>query len=83
MKAMRAMLFLTVFICASGLLPAQLAQLPKPFATPSVRNSAQIVAKPASAQLKAPAGFTVSTFADDVQGPRTMVYAPKSTGIRK
>jgi glucose/arabinose dehydrogenase len=76
MKAMRAMLFLTVFICASGLLPAQLAQLPKPFATPSVRNSAQIVAKPASAQLKAPAGFTVSTFADDVQGPRTMVYAP-------
>src|SRR5215468_2972132 len=55
---------------------AQLPQLPEPFTTPSVRNTAQVVAKPESAQLKAPAGFSVSIFADNLQGPRTMLYAP-------
>src|SRR5215467_1369030 len=55
---------------------AQLPKLPEPFATPSVRNTAQVVTKPDSAQLKAPAGFSVSVYADNLQGPRTMVYAP-------
>src|SRR5215468_1994311 len=55
---------------------AQLPQLPEPFTTPSVRNTAQVVAKPESAQLKAPAGFSVSIYADNLQGPRTMLYAP-------
>jgi glucose/arabinose dehydrogenase len=55
---------------------AQLPQLPEPFATPSVRNTAQVVTKPDSAQLKAPAGFSVSVYADNLQGPRTMLYAP-------
>jgi len=55
---------------------AQLPQLPEPFATPSVRNTAEVVAKPDSAQLKAPAGFSVSVYADNLQGPRTMLYAP-------
>jgi glucose/arabinose dehydrogenase len=62
--------------CFSAVVLAQLPKLPAPFATPSVRNSAQIVAKPANAQLQVPAGFAVNVFAEDVQGPRTMVYAP-------
>src|SRR5262245_38051445 len=55
---------------------AQRPNLPQPFATPSVRNSAQIVTKPENGQLKAPAGFSVSRYADNLQGPRTMLYAP-------
>src|SRR4051812_15081919 len=55
---------------------AQLPKLPEPFATSSVSNSAQVVARPARAELRAPAGFTVSLYADNLQGPRTMIYAP-------
>jgi len=55
---------------------AQLPQLSEPFATSSVRNTAEVVTKPDSAQLKAPAGFSVSVYADNLQGPRTMLYAP-------
>jgi len=71
-----AVLLVIVLTCFSGILIAQLAKLPPPNATPSVRNSAQIVAKPDGAQLRAPAGFAVALFADEVEGPRTMVYAP-------
>jgi glucose/arabinose dehydrogenase len=67
----------SIFIAAIAIAAAaQLPQLPEPFATPSVRNTAQVVSKPDSAQLKAPAGFSVSVYADNLQGPRTMLYAP-------
>jgi glucose/arabinose dehydrogenase len=49
--------------------------LPEPFATPSVRNSARVTAKPDNAQLQVPSGFSVSVYADNLQGPRTMLYA--------
>jgi len=66
-----------IFIAALAIVAAaQLPQLPEPFATPSVRNTAQVVSKPANAQLKVPDGFSVSVFADNLQGPRTMLYAP-------
>src|SRR5262245_47785040 len=65
-------LFATLAIAAAG----QQTQLPEPFATPSVRNTAQVVAKPDNAQLKAPTGFSVSVYADNLQGPRTMLYSP-------
>ena len=55
---------------------AQQPKLPEPFATASVRNSAQIVAKPDSAQLHVPMGFSVSVYADKLDGARTMLYAP-------
>src|SRR5258708_6872636 len=55
---------------------AQQPKLPEPFATPSASNSARLIPKPEGAQLKVPAGFTVSVFADNLQGPRTMLYAP-------
>jgi glucose/arabinose dehydrogenase len=68
-----ALMFIAAIAIAAA---AQLPQLPEPFTTPSVRNTAQVVSKPDSAQLKAPAGFSVSVYADNLQGPRTMLYAP-------
>ena len=67
-------LILLVALCVAA--TAQLPKLPEPFATPSVRNSARVVPKPDAAQLKAPAGFSVSLYADNLAGPRTMIYAP-------
>jgi glucose/arabinose dehydrogenase len=65
-----------VFVAVAIVATAQIAKLADPFATPSVRNAAQIVTKPDNVQLKAPTGFSVSLYADNLQGPRTMVYAP-------
>jgi glucose/arabinose dehydrogenase len=77
MRTSRISLFVFVAVVVVGrIVVAQQPKLPEPFATPSVRNSATIVAKPATAQLQVPAGFTVNIFADNVDGPRTMVYAP-------
>jgi glucose/arabinose dehydrogenase len=56
--------------------PGARTPLPEPFATPSVPNRAQIIPKPASAQLKTPQGFTTSVYADGLLGPRSMVYSP-------
>jgi glucose/arabinose dehydrogenase len=50
--------------------------LPEPFATPSGRNFPTVVDKPAGAELSVPAGFRVSVFTSDVQGPRVMRIAP-------
>src|SRR5437868_6802501 len=55
---------------------AQQTKLPAPFATPSANNSARVIPKPEGAQLQVPAGFTVSVYADNLQGPRTMLSAP-------
>jgi glucose/arabinose dehydrogenase/mono/diheme cytochrome c family protein len=52
------------------------ADLPKPFATDSAGNSARYVAPSANFLPKAPAGFTVSLFSQDMDGPRNMRTAP-------
>ncbi|MCR6660253.1 MAG: c-type cytochrome [Asticcacaulis sp.] len=52
------------------------ADLPKPFATNSAGNSAQYVAPSPAFLPKAPAGFTVSLFSNDLDGPRNMRTAP-------
>jgi hypothetical protein len=54
----------------------KVADLPAPFATPSARNSAQVVSKPADAKLHVPPGFKVELFTDQLQGPRQMITAP-------
>lgn len=77
MKVSRIMILLFMagaLVCAA--VTAQLPKLAEPFATPSANNSARVIAKPDTAQLKAPAGFSVSLYADNLQGPRTMLYAP-------
>ena len=50
--------------------------LPKPYATPSVRNSSRVVKRPAGAMPKVPAGFAVSTYAEGLEGPRAIQVAP-------
>src|SRR5262245_33976775 len=77
MNTKRIALFLVVaIVLICSVVAAQLPKLPEPFATPSVRNSASIVPKPDAAQLQVPAGFSVSIYADNIEAPRTMMYAP-------
>ena len=52
------------------------ADLPQPYATSSAGNRAQIVARPANAWPKAPAGFKVEQFASGIPGPRLLRTAP-------
>jgi len=52
------------------------ADLPAPGATRSVANLSQIVARPAGALPKAPAGFAVSLFASGLDEPRVVRVAP-------
>ncbi len=52
------------------------AALPPPFATPSTRNSPQLIVRPTDAVLAVPPGFHVETFAANLEGPRKMLVAP-------
>ncbi len=60
----------------SAVLVAQGPQLPAPFATPSTTNRSQVVPRPDATELKLPAGFTASIFADNLQAPRMLTLAP-------
>lgn len=50
--------------------------LPAPYATPSARNSPQLVPRPEGANPRVPAGFEVSLFASGFQQPRKIITAP-------
>ncbi len=50
--------------------------LPKPFATKGVSNGPSVVAKPAGAWPKAPAGFKVERYAENLDNPRAIRRAP-------
>lgn len=50
--------------------------LPPPFATKSVRNSPKVVGWPEGKVPTAPAGFTVTKFADGLEEPRWAYVAP-------
>jgi glucose/arabinose dehydrogenase len=52
------------------------ADLPKPNATPSVRNKPKVTARPKGAMPKVPAGFRVNEFAIDLESPRMIRKAP-------
>ena len=52
----------------------QIDKLPAPAA--ATPNFGSVVPMPAGAALKAPAGFTVSVYADQIPGARYMTYAP-------
>jgi glucose/arabinose dehydrogenase/mono/diheme cytochrome c family protein len=54
----------------------RVADLPKPFATPSARNNPRVVSRPANAELAVPPGFRVQVFTDQVVAPRQIVAAP-------
>lgn len=58
-------------------LPVNWKDLPAPFATPSVRNNATVVARPEGAALTAPPGFVVEEFMDFAgMRPRFMMLGP-------
>jgi len=50
--------------------------LPPPHDTPSVDNGAPMIGRPEGAWPKAPAGFKVELFADQLSNPRKIVTAP-------
>jgi glucose/arabinose dehydrogenase len=50
--------------------------LPAPFATPAVRETARVIPRPAGAQLSVPSGFSVALLADHLEGPRAIRVAP-------
>jgi glucose/arabinose dehydrogenase len=52
------------------------ADLPPPFATPAVRETARVIAQPPDARLSVPAGFSVTLFADHLDNPRAIRVAP-------
>ena len=52
------------------------ADLPSPFATPAVRETARVIAQPSGAQLSVPSGFSVALFADHLDNPRAIRVAP-------
>jgi glucose/arabinose dehydrogenase len=49
--------------------------LPPPFATESVRNQSKVLGWPSGKMPSAPAGFTVSVFADSLESPRWIYVA--------
>ncbi len=52
------------------------SDLPAPYASPSVGNSARVAARPAGASPHTLPGFSVSLFADGLEGPRRLQVAP-------
>ncbi len=52
------------------------ADLPKPYATESVDNGADLIGRPADAWPQAPAGFKVEQFATGLDNPRLLRTAP-------
>jgi glucose/arabinose dehydrogenase len=59
-----------------SLLVWQQTPLPKPFATPSVKNAPTVIARPDGMKLKVPEGFTIEEYASGFQRPRFMVEGP-------
>jgi glucose/arabinose dehydrogenase len=52
------------------------ADLPRPYATPAVDNSARVVSRPSRAWPLAPDGFKVDLYAGDLKNPRLIRTAP-------
>ncbi|WP_155996561.1 sorbosone dehydrogenase family protein [Verrucomicrobium sp. 3C] len=55
----------------------KLADLPKPFATPSVTCQPPVVPPPGQPSLRLPVGFQVSVFARDLEEPRWLALTPE------
>ena len=52
------------------------ASLPKPFASDSASNSAQVIPIPQNPTLQVPQGFTVNVFAENLDRPRWLALTP-------
>ncbi|MBI4463437.1 MAG: sorbosone dehydrogenase family protein [Acidobacteria bacterium] len=56
--------------------PADSLILPEPFATPSARNFSKVIGWPQGVTPKAPAGFAVSLYAENLDNPRWLYVLP-------
>jgi glucose/arabinose dehydrogenase len=67
-----------IFLCSLGASVAAIAQQRTQLVPPTEPrpNFGRVVERPENAMPKAPAGFTVELFADDVRGARIMEFAP-------
>src|SRR5277367_6588445 len=52
------------------------ADLPQPYATPAADNGAHVVSRPSEAWPKAPDGFKVELYAENLKNPRLIRTAP-------
>lgn len=70
-------LMLSGAVALSAVLVAQQRQAPQlPAPSPARPNPGQNIPRPEGAMPKAPAGFTVDVYFDNIQGPRIMEWAP-------
>jgi len=89
MRGFNCLAILAFFVAApcmaAGAIPGQKpgqhflvtpADMPAPYATPAAGNGPRVIPRPAGATPEAPAGFTVSIFADGLDDPRWMAVAP-------
>jgi len=72
----RGMLLGAAALAAGAAFYAADVKLPAPYATPSVNNGPHVIPQPAGAQLQAPAGFSVSVYAEGFERPRYMLLGP-------
>ena len=56
--------------------PSEKVVLPKPFATPYVRNRARVIGWPAGLTPKAPPGFQMSLYGEELDSPRKAYVLP-------
>lgn len=57
------------------------ATMPAPFQSPSVANPAERVRRPADAQLRVPQGFRAQLWAENVEHPRTIIFAANGDAL--
>jgi len=68
--------FVAALVAAAAVawqLPPNPSALPRPFATASVRNFPDVIARPATSQLRYPAGFRVEEWASGFDVPRFLL----------
>ncbi|PYV34589.1 MAG: L-sorbosone dehydrogenase [Acidobacteria bacterium] len=72
------LLFTVILLISLAVMAFQLTpqQLPPPYHTPSANNRPQVVPKPEGSEIRVPAGFQVSVFAEGFERPRFMLLGP-------
>jgi len=69
-------LAISIGVLAGALAAQNDVKLAEPFATPSAKNTPNVIPRPATGQLKVPAGFTVEEYLDGIERPRYMALGP-------
>ncbi len=67
---------ITLLVVVNCKSQTETVQLPAPYATPSVRNNSKEIGWPVGKTPIAPAGFTVTAFAENLDNPRWIYVAP-------